>query len=287
MIMRIDAHHHFWNYNATEFGWLDGAMASLKRNFGPADLLQAIDPTPITHVISVEARESETETQFLLDQAEQHDWIAAVVGYVPLESPDVAASLERFAVNPKFKGVRKVMQGLPAGALLAEDFNRGIAQLKKFDLTYDILIYAEQLPEAVAFVDRHPEQVFVLDHLGKPDIARDNFSDWSREIYRLAERDNVFCKISGLVTEANWHTWRPDQLQPYFDYALIAFGPERCMFGSDWPVCLVAADYGRWAEVVQEWTDELQLIDELSAAESEQLWAGSAIQAYGLTEFKL
>lgn len=274
--MRIDAHHHFWNYNDADYGWLDGPMAALKRNFGPPELKPLIDAAGIDAVVSVEARQNEIETAFLLNYASQNDWIAGVVGYVPLESSLVKASLERFTQNRHFRGVRKVVQGAPEGTLLADDFNRGVGHLKHFDLTYDILIFARQLPEAVEFVDRHPQQKFVLDHIAKPQIADGGYMPWADDIRRLAERPNVYCKISGMVTEADWQSWSSVNLRPYFEATLSAFGVNRLMFGSDWPVCQVASDYGRWVDTVKEWTADL------SPTEQERFWSGTAIEAYGL-----
>lgn len=274
--MRIDAHHHFWNHNDAEYGWLNGPMDALKRDFGPADLKPLIDAAGIDAVVSVEARQNEVETAFLLNYACQHDWVCGVVGYVPLESPDVRHSLERFGQSRHFRGVRKVLQGQPEGSMRGEDFNRGVGHLRHFGLTYDVLIYAKQLPEAVELVDRHPNQIFVLDHLAKPEIENGGYEPWAGDMRRLAERPNVYCKVSGMATEADWQSWSETTLKPYFDAALDAFGPRRLMYGSDWPVCLVASEYGRWADVVKGWTADL------SEAEQARIWGGTAIEAYGL-----
>ena len=274
--MRIDAHHHFWNYNADEYAWLDGPMESLKRDFTPTDLKPLLDAAGINAVVSIEARQTEIETAYLLNHASQNDWIAGVVGYIPLESPTVRVSLERFTQNRHFRGVRKVLQGQPEGCMRGDDFNRGIAHLKHFNIAYDILIFAKQIPEAVELVDRHPQQIFVLDHLAKPRIEDGGYEPWAGDIRRLAERPNVYCKISGMVTEADWKTWSPSTLQPYFDATIDTFGPNRLMFGSDWPVATVASEYSRWVDTVKTWTAAL------SETEQERLWAGTAIEAYRL-----
>ena len=276
--MRIDSHHHFWNYTPAEYGWLGGPMAGLQRDFGPEDLKPLIDANGIDAVISVEARQSVNETAFLLIHACQNPWIAGVIGYVQLEATDLRASLERFGQSRHFRGVRKVLQGQPEGSMRGDDFNRGVAHLRHFGLTYDILIYARQLPEAVELVDRHPNQIFVLDHLAKPSIEDGGYMPWADDIRRMAERPNVYCKLSGLVTEADWQSWTPALLQPYFDTALDAFGPRRLMFGSDWPVCTVASDYGRWVDVVKAWTAPL------GDAERARLWGGTAVEAYALKD---
>ena len=274
--MKIDAHHHFWTYNADEFGWLGGPMDALRRDFGPADLKPTLDASGIDSVVSVESRQKEIETEALLAYADAHAWIAGVVGYVTLERDDVTAAFERFISRPKFRGVRKVVQGMPVGALLDGAFNRGVSKLAPLNLVYDLLIFARQLQEAAEFVDRHPQQVFVLDHVAKPDIAGGGFDAWSNDLQDLARRENVYCKISGMATEADWAAWTPGGLRPYFDVALQAFGPRRLMFGSDWPVCLVATSYPRWVNTVADWTATL------SVSEQASIWGGTAIEAYGL-----
>ena len=274
--MRIDSHHHFWNYDPAQYGWLSGPMAALERDFVPTDLKPLLDAAGINAVVSVEARQNEFETSYLLNFASQHDWIAGVVGYVQLESDQIGTSLERFTQSRHFRGVRKVVQGAPEGTLLRDDFNRGVGHLKHFGLAYDILIFARQIPEAVEFVDRHPQQIFVLDHLAKPRIEDGGYEPWAGDIRRLAERPNVYCKVSGMATEADWGSWTPQILRPYFDCVLDCFGPKRLMFGSDWPVCLVAAEYGRWVETVDSF------VGELGDAERARVWGETAIEAYGL-----
>lgn len=275
--MKIDSHHHFWSYDPVEYGWIDDAMRVIRCDFLPSDLRAEIAATGVAGVVSVQARQSLVETDWLLNFAQQHDFIRGVVGWVELCSPRVVADLERFAANPKLKSVRHVVQGEPDdNFILRDDFNRGIRELRRFKLAYDILIFERHLPQTIRFVDAHPDQVFVLDHLAKPRIKANEFEPWNRNLRELARRPNVYCKASGMATEAEYGSWTEPQLRRYFDAALEAFGPRRLMFGSDWPVCLVACDYGRWHRLVSKW------ISELSPAEQERVLGGTAIEAYNL-----
>lgn len=275
--MKIDSHHHFWSYDPVEYGWIDDAMESIRRDFLPGHLRAEIAAAGVDGVVSVQARQNLTETQWLLEFARQHDFIKGVVGWVELVSPKVASELERFAANPKLKSIRHVVQGEPDdNFILRDDFNRGICALKQFQLAYDILIFERHLPQTIKFVDAHPDQVFVLDHIAKPRIKADAFEPWNKNLRELAKRPNVYCKASGMVTEADFATWTEAQLQRYFDAALEAFGPERLMFGSDWPVCLVACGYARWHQLVSSW------IAKLSAPEQARILGGTAVEAYKL-----
>ena len=275
--MKIDAHHHFWKYDAVEYGWLDDSLKSLRRDFFPEHLRAEIASAGVDGVISVEARQSVAETRSLLDFAAQHDFIKGVVGWVELVSPNVRNDLARFAANPKLKGIRHVVQGEPDdNFILRADFNRGITALREFDLRYDILIFERHLPPAIQFVDRHPNQIFILDHLAKPKIQLNELSPWRENIRELARRENVYCKISGMATEADFKAWTEPQLRAYFEVALEAFGPRRLMFGSDWPVCLAACGYARWHALVGGW------IAKLSADEQARILGGTAVEAYKL-----
>ncbi len=275
--MVIDAHHHFWNYTPKEYGWISEEMKVLRRGFGPEDLRREIAAAGVDGVVSVQARQTVEETRWLLELAAANDFIRGVVGWVPLVSPDVNRDLERFASDRKLKAVRHVLQDEPDDDYaLRDDFNRGIAALRQFNLRYDILIFERQLPQAIRLVDRHPEQVFIVDHLAKPKIKEGEIAPWRDGIKELARRGNVFCKVSGMATEADWKRWTPAQLQPYFDATVEAFSPRRLMFGSDWPVCLVACEFGRWVRTVREFAAGL------SAAEQGRLFGGTAIEAYGL-----
>ncbi len=252
--MRIDAHQHFWRYNADEFGWIDDSMSSLRRDFGPDDLKPELERAGFQGSIAVQARQSLEETRWLLELAEDSPLILGVVGWVDLCSPDVRLQLQTFAGNPKLVGIRHVVQSEPDERfLLLPEFLRGISVLEEFDLTYDILIYPQHLPVAVEFVRHSPRQRFVLDHLAKPLIKSASIHPWEAGIRELAKFPNVFSKLSGMVTEADWQNWRPEDLKPYLDIALDNFGPERLMIGSDWPVCTVAASYKQTMSVVLDY----------------------------------
>lgn len=275
--MLIDAHHHFWKYTADEYGWISPEMSVLRRDFLPADLRTVAKVAGVDGVISVQARQTLEETRWLLDLAEQKEnaaFIRGVVGWVPLVSPTVDVDLEGFCGRDKLRGVRHVLQDEPAEYMLRDDFNNGVALLHKLGLRYDILIFERQLPQAIEFVDRHPNQVFVLDHVAKPRIREGVVSPWRQRMLELGKRGNVYCKISGMVTEADHRAWTAQELEPYMQTALEAFGANRLMIGSDWPVCLLACDYGRWMQVVGEF------VARLSPAEQIRLKSQTAIEAY-------
>jgi L-fuconolactonase len=278
MPLRIDAHHHLWRYSEEEYGWIARNMAAIARDFLPEDLEQVLSSSGMDGSIAVQARQSLEETQSLLDFAEQFDVIQGVVGWAPIALPEFPAVLDRFRHFQKLKGFRHVVQDEPDDAfLLRPDFNRGITLLKQYGFVYDILIFERQLPAAISFVDRHPAQVFVLDHIGKPRIRERALEPWRAYIRELARRPNVFCKLSGMVTEADWAEWGLKDLQPYFDVVLGAFGPERLMAGSDWPVCLLAATHQKWFSTLRE------LISPLSATEQEMILGGVATHVYSLS----
>jgi L-fuconolactonase len=250
--MYIDAHQHFWIYSPDEYGWIDDSMAALRRDFLPHDLKLELESSGFHGSVAVQARQTLEETRWLLELAESSPWILGVVGWVDLRSRDVRSQLKVLAQNPKLVGIRHIVQSEPDDRfLLQPDFLRGISALEEFDLAYDILIYTKHLPVAAEFVQRFPRQRFVLDHLAKPPIKSGDIESWAQGIRRLAEFPNLFCKLSGLVTEADWQHWQPEQIIPFLDVAFEAFGPDRLMIGSDWPVCLVAASYARWVEVLQ------------------------------------
>ena len=272
----IDSHQHFWRYDAVEYAWIDDSMAALRRDFLPPDLEPEMAAARVDASILVQTRQTREETDWLLELAGRHASIAGVVGWVDLRSPAVGDELERVARHPRLAGVRHIVQAEPDGFLDQPSFRRGIACLEPYGLTYDILVYARQLPEAVAFARACPRQRFVLDHLGKPDIRANAYREWRRHFGELAGLPNVCCKLSGLVTEAEWRSWTPAGLRPYLDAALESFGPSRLMIGSDWPVCLVAASYADVIGLVRD------AITEYSADEQEQMLAGTAKDFYHL-----
>jgi len=252
--MRIDAHQHFWLYNSAEYGWIDESMAAIRRDFLPEDLAGELSANEFNGSVAVQARQTLEETRWLLELAAASPRILGVIGWVGLRSPDVHSQLKPFARNPKLVGVRHIVQAETDDRfLLRPDFLCGISLLEEFDLAYDILIYTRHLPVAAEFVEKFPRQRFVLDHMAKPPIKAGEIDVWEKGIRQLAAFPNVLCKVSGLVTEADWHHWTPEQIRPYLDVVFDAFGSERLMIGSDWPVCLVAGQYGRVMDVVKDY----------------------------------
>jgi L-fuconolactonase len=250
--MQIDAHQHFWIYSPAEYDWIDDSMASLRRDFLPEDLTPELKTSAFRGSVAVQARQTLEETRWLLELAERFPSILGVVGWVELRSPDIRSQLKALVRNPKLVGVRHIVQSEPDDRFLMQpEFLRGIAALEEFDLAYDILIYTKHLPVAAEFVEQFPRQQFVLDHLAKPPIKSGAIEAWADGIKRVAESPNVMCKLSGLVTEADWQHWTAEQIIPYLDVAFDSFGPDRLMIGSDWPVCLVAGSYARTIEVVK------------------------------------
>ncbi|MFI5059773.1 MAG: amidohydrolase family protein [Candidatus Acidiferrales bacterium] len=277
MLERIDAHHHLWRYTTGEYGWISEDMSALARDFLPEELRRELFASEIHCSIAVQARQTLEETSWLLRLADEFDFIRGVVGWAPLASPEFPAVLERLQDSEKLKGLRHVIQDEPDDEFMQRpDFNAGVALLKQYGFVYDILIFERHLPAAISFVDRHPAQVFVLDHMAKPRIRDRQLEPWRTNIRELARRENVYCKLSGMVTEANWKNWGPADLQPYFDVVLQAFGPKRLMAGSDWPVCLLAATYRTWFSTVEGF------IRSLSIAEREMILGGVAGEVYSL-----
>lgn len=277
--MTIDSHHHFWNYSAEEYGWIDDGMDTLKADYAPTDLKPQLDAADIDGVISVQARTDEKENRFLLDYAKNNDWILGVVGWIDLNRPDIGDALAKYAEEKKLVAMRHVLQGEADDRYcLREDFNRGIAALHDHGLVYDILIFQNQLAAIPEFVDRHPGLTFVVDHVAKPVIAGPTPDKiWLDGMSAVAERDSVFCKISGMVTEvADGIDATPELMRPYFDHVLKIFGPDRLMFGSDWPVCRLRSEYADWVATVREW------IAELSADEQAKILGNTACRAYQL-----
>ena len=252
-------------------------MEPIRRDFLPGDLEPELRAAGMDGAVSVQARQTLEETNWLLDLAEQHAFLRGVAGWAPLAEPGVAGVLEQFAGRTKLKALRHILHDEPDDDyMLRADFNAGVSLLNRFSLAYDILIFERHLPQTMRFVDLHPNQVFVVDHIAKPRIRDGEISPWRENIAELARRQNVYCKLSGMVTEANWQTWRPGDFQPYFDTVLEAFGPARLMFGSDWPVLLLAGTYRKWREVVSG------MISALSPSERDRIMGGTAEEAYRL-----
>jgi len=272
----IDTHQHFWMYDPAEYGWIDDSMASLRRDFLPADVRREMTTAHVQVSIAVQARQTLQETRWLLELADRHPFVAGVVGWVDLQAAGVDEELEQLSRHPRLVGVRHIVQGEPDGFLERPAFLRGIACLERHGLSYDILVYAHQLPAAAQFARAFPRQRFVLDHLGKPGIRTNGYREWRGQFERLAALPNVCCKLSGLVTEADGGAWTPAQLRPYLDAALESFGPARFMIGSDWPVCLVAASYADVIGLVRD------AIGEYSADEQARMLSGTAREFFHL-----
>jgi len=275
--MIIDTHHHYWNYNPVEFDWIDDDMAVIRRSFLPKDLKVTLQNTGVKGVVTVQARQCLEETDWLLKLAAETDFMKGIVGWLPLASENIAELMDKYSSNKWLKAVRHVVQGEPDPEfILGKDFSRGISLLKNYGLVYDILIFEHQLPNTIRFVDQHPNQQFVLDHIAKPRIKANELEPWAKNIQELAKRENVSCKISGMVTEAGFQTWTEEQLKPYFDVVLEAFGPQRLFYGSDWPVCLVATKYADWLSLVKK------NLAQLSDDEQHMIFYKNAVTAYQL-----
>jgi L-fuconolactonase len=272
--MRLDAHQHFWKFNPSEYSWMQPDWP-IRRDFLPPDLHPLLMQTGFEGSIAVQARQSMEETDWLLDLANEQPFIKAVVGWVDLRSERVEEELARLASHATFAGVRHVVQDEPDDRFMdGTDFRRGIGKLTQFNLTYDLLVFARQLSAAIRLVSCFPEQRFVLDHMGKPDIKQGTISPWREQLIELGKHPNVMCKISGLVTEANWHNWTKAEFQPFLEVALEAFGMSRLMFGSDWPVCLLAGSYAQVFGLVQDF------LTSLSIEAKAQIFGGNAERFY-------
>jgi L-fuconolactonase len=276
---RIDAHQHFWHYSPEQFGWIDASMRRLQCDLLPQHLAPELAAAGISGVVTVQAQHTVEETEWLLELSRTFEWIRGVVGWAPFGRASFPAELERLSACPQLKGLRHGVQAEPDPEfLLRERFESNIRALLGTGLVYDLLIVERQLPQAIRFVDRHPKQVFVLDHLAKPCIKGHLLEPWRTHIVELARRPNVYCKLSGMVTEAAWDCWTAEDLRPHVEVALEAFGPQRIMAGSDWPVCTVAASYGQWIAALET------LLTALSAEEKARIFGGTAIEVYRLDD---
>ncbi|HLO60848.1 MAG TPA: amidohydrolase family protein [Bacteroidales bacterium] len=256
--MKIDSHQHFWKYNPTEYSWISNEMNVLKKDFLPGDLFTELTKYGMDSCIAVQARQCPEETRWLLELATQNDFIKAVVGWVDLCSGDVKSQLDEFTQHRKFVGVRHVVHDEPDdNFILRDDFLNGISLLKNYSLTYDLLLFPKHLPVAERLVSMFPDQPFVLDHISKPLIRHKKIHPWKEDLLRLAAHDNVFCKISGMVTENDWQRRQMEDYIPYLDIVFDAFGENRLMYGSDWPVCKVAGDYSHVLNVVERYMEKM------------------------------
>lgn len=275
--MVIDSHQHFWRYRMETHSWIDDTMAVIRKDFLPGDLKPIYNENNVNGCVAVQADQTLEETHFLLDLAEQNSFIKGVVGWVDLRSLDIEEQLHYLKRHNKLKGLRHIVQGeSDPEFMLRPEFLNGISKLEQYDYTYDILIFAHQLDMTLKFVRHFPNHKFVIDHIAKPDIKNDEFDDWAKRMTSLSEYENVYCKLSGIITEADYNTWTKEQVQPYINLALHAFGPQRIMFGSDWPVCLVAGTYAQVKNLI------IESISELSESERTDIMANNAIQFYNL-----
>jgi len=273
--MRIDAHQHFWIYNSDEYSWIDDSMSVLRHDFLPADLKPELERNGFDGSVVVQTRQTLEETRWLLELADQSPAALGVVGWVDLCSADVQQQLKTFTRNPKLVGIRHIVQSERDDRfLLRPDFLRGISALQDFELAYDILIYTRHLPVAVELVEQFPRQRFVLDHLAKPPIKTREIKLWADGIRRLAVFPNVFAKLSGIVTEADWQRWTPADITPYLDVAFECFGANRLMVGSDWPVCLAAASYPQVVEVVKNYLSRFppDVVEAVMGGNAQNFW---------------
>lgn len=259
--MRIDSHQHFWKYSAEEYPWI-GQGTPLQRDWLPDDLQREAAKVHIDGSVAVQARTTEEESRWLLKLADEHSFIKGVVGWADLQSEKVEEDLAPLAKHKKFVGVRHVVQSEPADFMLKPEFLRGLGKLKQFNLAYDLLLFPKHVPSAIKAVQQLPEQRFVLDHIAKPMIRAGLMQPWKNDMKELAKHKNVFCKVSGMVTEAKLEGWKKEDFRPYLDVVFEAFGEDRLMFGSDWPVCLLAGNYeevhGLAASYFDQFSDEVR-----------------------------
>ena len=274
--MIIDSHQHFWNYDPVRHNWIEESMAIIRKDFLPQDLAPILEKNKVDGCIAVQVDQTEAETQYLLDLAAENTFIKGVVGWVDLRDSNVALSLAHFAKNPLFKGVRHIVQAENIDFMQGKEFVQGIKALQKHQLTYDILIHHKQLPSAIKLATNFPEQVFVLDHIAKPDIKNKEIINWASNIEQLALLPNVYCKVSGIVTEADFTSWTPADITPYLEIIFNAFSIDKLLFGSDWPVCLCAAEYATVLDLIKDFSASYSL------EEKEKLFSKNAIKAYNL-----
>jgi len=272
----IDTHQHFWKYNSTDFGWVTDDMRVLRKDYLPDELEVLLKNNHINSCIAVQADQSERETDFLLALAASNSFIAGVVGWIDLRNPSIDERLQHYKQFPKLKGFRHILQSEEPDFMLKDDFLKGINLLHKYNFTYDVLIYPKHLAAAFELVKQFPQQSFVIDHMAKPDVNNKEIKEWEQGIRAISTCANVSCKLSGLVTEANWQTWKKQDLAPYINIIVQAFGIERILFGSDWPVCLLASSYDRWLSVVKDFFSEYPIEDQ------EKIFSKNAMNFYHL-----
>lgn len=274
--MRIDSHQHFWVFNPARDDWIDGSMADIRRDFMPPDLKPNLDVNRFDGCVAVQAAESHDETRFLLDLSSDFPWIKKIVGWIDLRSQRLEQEMDQWSGNGKLAGFRQVIQCLDPSILYQPEFRAGLSRLSARSFTFDLLICPQHLQAAIDLVGDFPDQLFVIDHLAKPAIKSGMLEPWRTAIKQVASHENVYCKFSGMVTEANWHAWTYDDLAPYMEWVLECFGPSRLMYGSDWPVALLASSYQQVFDVAE------RFVGPLSADEKQQLLGSTACHFYGI-----
>lgn len=272
--MRIDAHHHFWQYNPVRDSWITPEMAVLRHDFLPTEFKGILDSHHLEGSIVVQADQSEVETDFLTGFAETNTYIKGVVGWIDLQNHHLEEKLQQ--AHPKVVGYRHIVQAEPAGFLSNQEFIKGVQVLGKYQMTYDLLIYPHQMPEALTFLPKVTGTTLVLDHMAKPTIRSGAKTTWELDLAAMATFDNLYCKISGLTSEAGRQNWTKEKVYPYLDEVLECFGTNRIMFGSDWPVCLVESDYSQQLELISDY------FDSFSKAEKSAFFGGNASRIYNL-----
>ena len=274
--MLIDSHVHFWNFDKKNDAWITNNMKILQQDFLPVNILPTLQEAGVNGLVAVQAGQSETETNFLLSLAQTNSFINGVVGWVDLQNETVEDRLNYYAQFTAIKGWRHIIQAEAGGFLSGKNFIKGIAQLQLFNYTYDILVYQHQLKEVLELVQKFPNQKFVIDHCAKPDIKNKSIEPWKTLIKEIASNPNVYCKLSGLLTESNWQQWEPKDFYPYLDVVFEAFGAKRILFGSDWPVMLLSGKYVQWKNLVEIY------LKPFSAEEQNNIMGTNAINFYNL-----
>ncbi|MBK8089737.1 MAG: amidohydrolase family protein [Chitinophagaceae bacterium] len=272
----IDTHQHFWKYDPFVYDWITEDMSVIRKDFLPIDLAEVLKAEKIETCISVQANQTEAETEWLVKMADENDFIAGVVGWVDLRSNLIEEWLQYFKQYKKLKGFRHVLQGEEPSFMLLESFLHGISKLNEYGYTYDILIFPHHLEAALQLVKKFPDQRFIIDHIAKPSIKDGKIDEWKADMKTISKQQNVYCKLSGMVTEADWKNWSKENLTPYIDTVVNCFGTDRIMFGSDWPVCLVASSYEKWLNVIKEYFASYTM------EEQEKVFSKNAIRFYNL-----
>ncbi|SMD05435.1 amidohydrolase family protein [Pedobacter nyackensis] len=276
-MLKIDAHQHFWIYDDVRDSWISEEMAVLRADFMPSQLLAELQQHHFDGSVVVQSDQSSEENLFQIKNAKHHDFVKGIVGWVDLQAEDIEDQLSGLTEYDKLKGFRHILQGEKDRALMLKPaFLNGISKLKSFNYTYDVLIFPDQLKFAAELAAKFPDQLFVLDHIAKPDIKGSSIAEWKKDIIALAQHENVYCKVSGIVTEADWANWKDEDFRPYLDVVFETFGIARLMYGSDWPVCLVAASYPQVVGLMEGYTSQL------SSDEQALFWGGNATRFYNL-----